>query len=170
MTTVVNPVQKLQEHGREILGIIQDTVAFQVHLPRTECQQHLSTFLDQHRFIVVTGTAGIGKSALAKNALQLLSEDTPVFAFRAEEFACRHIDEALSRIGIHESLRDLSARFPLHARKWLFIDSLERLLEAESFDAFLMFLQRVKDDPSWHVLRTCRSYAVEQARDIFFRV
>lgn len=163
-----DPVRRLQEHGRELLGIIQDAIASHIHIPRIDCEQRLSMFFDHHRFVLVTGTAGIGKSALAKDTLQQLSQEVPVFAFRAEEFAYGHIDEALSRIGIHESLQDLSARFPLHPRKLLFIDSLERLLEAESFDAFLMFLQRVKDDPTWQVVMTCRSYALEQVRDIFF--
>ena len=84
----------------------------------------------------------------------------PAFAFRVEEFDSPHIHQALASMGVQDNLSVLSARFAMLPRKLLLVDSVERLFELRSSDAFAQLLDEVARDPGWRVILACRTQAV----------
>ena len=86
--------------------------------------------------VLVSGPAGSGKSAIGKDVVSLLSQDHFVFGFRAEEFAQAHIDATLHAGQIPTNAEALFAILAAQGRKVVLIESVERLLEKTTRDAF----------------------------------
>ena len=86
----------LREHSALITGGIRSTIGETSHLPRAGLVQQVLTALDESRLVLLSGPAGTGKSAIAKDVVTILSRDHFSFAFRAEEFAQPHFDATLT--------------------------------------------------------------------------
>ena len=115
----------------------------------------------------MTGVAGSGKSGIAKDVIDFFAADHFAFSFRAEEFACPHFDETLHRSQIPASAAMLGAILAGQGRKVLLVESVERLLEASTRDAFTDLLTRVSSDKSWGIILTCRDYSADLVRTCF---
>jgi len=92
---------------------------------------------------MVTGQAGAGKSAAALVALRSIVGGAPLFVFQATEFARDSLEHALADLRVTEPVSQISALFALHPRKFLLIESVERLLESIEREAFFTFLARL---------------------------
>lgn len=68
----------------------------------------------------------------------------------------------LSAMGLKISLGDLEAGFALIPKKYLIIESLERLLELGNTAAFSDLLNLLNRQQGWTVIATCRDYAYQQ--------
>ncbi|HEX7678349.1 MAG TPA: ATP-binding protein, partial [Thermoanaerobaculia bacterium] len=163
-TTDRRALDRLANHSRVILSGIRTTIGDDFHLPRTQVIAKLLDDLERSRVLLVAGTAGSGKSAIVKEAAELLERDQFVFAFRAEELAQPHLDITLTTMGIPLSAEELSGVLAGQPRKILIVESVERLLEASSRDAFTDLLRFVRDDPTWRLILTCRDYSIELLR------
>jgi hypothetical protein len=90
-----------------------------------------------------------------------------VFGFRAEEFASSHFNETLSNNQIPASAAQLSAIIAGQGRKVMLVESVERLLEASTRDAFTDLLTLLASDDSWQLVLTCRDYSADIVRAAF---
>lgn len=153
----------LSEHSSIILNGIRTTIGQTVHLDREQLVQCLLSKLVESQIVIVTGSAGSGKSGITKTAIELLS-DCFVFCFRAEEFAAAHLDETLQRSQIPMNAVTLGALMAGQPRKVLLVESVERLLESSTRDAFTDMLGLLKRDHSWKLILTCRDYSSDLVR------
>jgi energy-coupling factor transporter ATP-binding protein EcfA2 len=160
-------IQRLIEHSKLILSTIFDTIHWTTHINHSRIIHEIWDFIETYKVVLVTGDPGVGKSALLKNFFSILPNDTPFFAFKAEDFNVPHIDKVFNNIGLRVSFLQLNAHLPSKPCKIVFVDGIEKLLEI-SQDAFIQFLQIISDDPSWRLIATCRTYAVEELRQSFF--
>jgi hypothetical protein len=97
----------------------------------------------------------------------MLASDHFTFSFRAEQFATAHFDETLQRNQIPASSALLGAVLAAQGRKVLLVESVERLLEAPTRDAFTDLLTLVARDKSWQLVLTCRDYSADLVRTCF---
>lgn len=162
-------LQRLVEHSAPILAGIRSTVGSNLHLPRGELVQKLLDAVLTSRVVLVSGAAGSGKSAVAKDALGIMGEHEFAFCFRAEEFATAHFDETLHKAQIPANAAALSAIMAGQATKVLLIESVERLLEASTRDALSDLLALVAQDSTWRVILTCREYSSELVKSCFLQ-
>ncbi|HUP59534.1 MAG TPA: ATP-binding protein [Thermoanaerobaculia bacterium] len=160
-------LDRLANHSHVILDGISTTIGDDLHLPRTKVLTQLLEQMERSRVLLVAGAAGSGKSAIVKEAVELLARDHFVFAFRAEELAQPHFATTLTAIGVALSAEELSGVFAGQPRKVLVVESVERLLEASSRDAFTDLLRFVRKDPTWRLILTCRDYSIELLRAAF---
>jgi hypothetical protein len=158
---------KLTEHSATTLAIIRTSLANGFELIRPDQVTALVNLFSTGRVILVTGPAGSGKSALSKMALSRISETTFVFAFRAEEFAAPHLDQALLLAQIPANAVSIRAILAAQGRKIILVESVERLLESRDRTAFLHLLQLVADDQSFQLVLTCRDYSAETVKSSF---
>ena len=163
------PVQRLLEHASGVLRRIRTTIANKITLPRYELRRRLAETIQEHQFVVITGLAGASKSAISRMTFEQFFPDAPLFAFQATEFARAHLDQVLSELRLTVSLSEVSALFALLRPKCLLIESVERLLETEPREAFLMLLDEIATDASWRVVFTCRQYSLKQVQEAFFQ-
>jgi len=157
----------LRQHSTIIIDNIRTFIGPDLHLPRPKVVQTVLEKLEESRLVLVSGPAGSGKSAVAKAAVQTLNDAHYVFAFRAEELARAHLDEALAAAQVPARAAELSAITAAQPRKVLLVESVERLLEASTRDAFADLLALVQRDPTWRLILTCRDYSADLVRAAF---
>lgn len=160
-------IHRLVEHSELLLKRVRSTLGPQLHLPRSDIVGELAAAFVQQSFTLVTGVAGVGKSSAALVALQQVLGGAPLFLFQATEFGRGHIDHAFADLRVTESLSRISSLFALHPRKFMLIESVERLLESAQRDAFFMLLSKLAEDETWRVVLTCRQHAAGQIQDAF---
>jgi hypothetical protein len=157
-------LRALSDHSALILDGIRSTIGRDLHLGRGRLVQQVIDQLKSVQVVLLSGAAGSGKSSIAKDALGILAEDHFAFSFRAEEFAAPHFAETLLRSQIPGNPIRLGALLAAQERKLLLVESVERLLEASTRDAFTDLLTLVRKDPSWRLILTCREYSADLVR------
>ena len=151
-------VAKLKEHGSYILEGIRTTIGG-VHVEQREALSRLLDLTEASGFVFVTGERGAGKSSLIREFSRHIDSEAPLFCLRAEELDKPHLDHVFSAIGLTGSLGELEKGFALMPKKYLVIESLEKVLELENSAAFRDLLQFVKGRRGWTVVATGRDYA-----------
>ncbi len=160
-------LQRLKEHSQPILDSIRTTIGLaesSIELPRERLVQSILDRVQDAGIILISGTAGSGKSAMAKRVMEHAAPDYFSFTFRAEEFAVSHLDETLHNAQTNVNGVSLGAILSGQSKKLLLIESVERLLEATTRDAFADLLSLLRKDPSWHLILTCRDYSTDLVR------
>lgn len=157
----------LSDHSALILSGIRSTIGQDLHLGRGRLVQQVLEQLESTQVVLVSGPAGSGKSGIAKDAIGILATDQFVFSFRAEEFAHPHFDETLQSNQIPANAATLGAILASQDRKVLLVESVERLLEKSTRDAFTDLLTLVARDKGWRLVLTCRDYSTDLVRACF---
>jgi energy-coupling factor transporter ATP-binding protein EcfA2 len=160
-------LEALNRHSSPIMGLIHSTIGSSVHLARAGLLQKTLEELERHQVVLISGAAGSGKSAIAKALVGALSADSFAFAFRAEEFAKAHIDGTLEAAQVPVQAETLRAILAAHSRKVVLVESVERLLETSTRDAFDDLLRLAVTDSTLRVVLTCRDYSTPLVCDAF---
>ena len=146
-------------------GAIRTTIAGKVSLPRRGPASQVIEALAETKVVVVTGPAGSGKSALAKAILREYAQNHTCFSFRAEEFAQSHIDDVLDS---PITGKQIEALLGSQERVLMHVESLERLLEHSTRDAFSDLVGIVERCHNVRLLLTCREHSIDTVVDSFF--
>jgi len=162
-------LQALREHTIPVLRTIRSTLGREFHLPRAALVQQVLDALETAQIVIVTGPAGSGKSAVGKDAVNVLALDHFMFGFRAEEFAQPHLDATLTAAQVPANRTKLRAILGAQDRKVVLVESVERLLEKTSRDAFADLIAMAADDAGLRIVLTCRDYSAEQVRASFLQ-
>ena len=158
-------IQFLRDNTQLVLDGIRLSIAGSVTMGRSELKQAAEEALSESRVLVLTGSSGGGKSALAKMVALSNREDHECLSFRGETFAKSSIDDAFQgrMTGIQ-----LKALLGVQERVIIHVESVERLLEHPTRDAFSDLVRIVEECQNVHLLLTCRDYAAASAIASFF--
>ena len=159
-------LRALGDHSAPILDGIHSTIGG-LHLRRQHLVQQVIEHLEAVQVVLISGPAGSGKSVIAKDTVGIIRDDYFVFSFRAEEFAHAHLDETLKAIQFSINSSKLGAIMAGQDRKVLLVESVERLLEKSTRDAFDDLLTFVVKDKGWRLLLTCRDYSTDLVQSAF---
>lgn len=159
----------LKNHTEFVLRKIRTTIGPAFHLRRAGIVQKVLAAIEAKQVVLITGPAGSGKSVIGKEAVAFLSREFFAFGFRVEEFAVAHIDETLHNSQIPARATELQAILGAQGRKVLVIESVERLLEKPTRDAFSDLMTLAQGDDGLGILMTCRDYSVEQVQASFLQ-
>ena len=162
-------LRALKDHTFPILQGIRSTIGQDCHLQRAALVQKVLSELETAQVVIVSGPAGSGKSAIGKAVISLLSQDHFAIGFRAEEFAQPHFDATLHAGQIPVNAITLGAILAAQSRKVVLVESVERLLEKTTRDAFSDLMTLTADDHGMRVVLTCRDYSIDQVRVSFLQ-
>ena len=167
--TEQHALRALSDHSTLILDGIRSTIG-EVHLDRNRLVQQVIEHLESNQVVLISGVAGSGKSVISKNVFATL-ENAGYFAFsfRGEEFAHAHLDETLQAIQVPTTAAKLSAILAGQERKILLVESVERLLEKSTREAFDDLITLLAKDKSWRLLLTCRDYSTDLVQSAFLQ-
>ncbi|MGC4842949.1 AAA family ATPase [Pseudomonas aeruginosa] len=157
----------LRNHTDFVLRKIRKTIGPTFHLQRAGIIQKVFEAIEAKQVVLITGPAGSGKSVIGKEAVSFLSREFFAFGFRVEEFAVAHIDETLHNGQIPARTTELQAIIGAQDRKVLVIESVERLLEKPTRDAFSDLMTLAQGDDGLGIIMTCRDYSVAQVQASF---
>lgn len=163
-------LQTLRDRTRTLRRGIRHTVGTgttRFHISRDGLASKVREALRSTRVAIVTGPAGVGKSAVASEGFEQLQAHHFAFAFRAEEFATAHLDITLQQASLPITAEHLVGILAGQGAKIILIESVERLLEKDTRDAFADLLALVRNDPSWQLILTCREYSLDTVRSSF---
>ena len=159
----------LKNHTDFVLRKIRPTIGPAFHLRRPGIVQKVLAAIEAKPVVLITGPAGSGKSVIGKEAVAFLSREFFAFEFRVEEFAVAHIDETLRNSQIPARATGLQAVLGAQGRKVLVIESVERLFEKPTRDAFSDLMTLAQSNDNLGILMTCRDYSVEQVQASFLQ-
>lgn len=162
-------LRALKDHTSLILRGIRSIIGEGFHLQRFALVQKVLGELETAQVVLVSGPAGSGKSAIGKDAVSQLSQDHFAFGFRVEEFAEPHFDATLHAAQIPANGTTLGAIAAAQDRKVILVESVERLLEKTTRDAFTDLMTLASADRGMRILLTCRDYSIDQVRASFLR-
>ena len=162
-----NVLTALRHHTDLVMRKIRKTIGPTFHLPRARIIQQVLEAIEAKQVVLITGPAGSGKSVIGREAVSFLSREFFAFGFRVEEFAVAHIDETLHNSQIPARATELQAILGAQDRKVLVIESVERLLEKPTRDAFSDLMTLAQGDDGLGIIMTCRDYSVEQVQACF---
>jgi hypothetical protein len=154
-------LRKLKDHGEYIVNGIRTSIGG-VHVTRPELFAKLVDASELSTVVLINGGRGSGKSSLVREFSDYMNGRAPVFCLRTEDLDQAHLDNVFSSIGLGSSIRDLEAGFALMPKRYLLLESIEKLLELENSSAFTDLLQFLKTHPGWTVIATGRDYAYQQ--------
>jgi hypothetical protein len=159
----------LKNHTDFVLRKIRTTIGPAFHLRRAGIVHKVLAAIEARQVVLITGPAGSGKSVIGKEAAVFLSREFFTFGFRVEEFAAAHIDETLHKSQIPARATELQAILGAQGRKVLVIESVERLLEKPTREAFSDLMTLAQSDDGLSIVMTCRDYSVEQVEASFLQ-
>lgn len=157
-------VEKLKSDSKEILRTIKTSIGKgenEFHLPRTEAREKILDALSNSQLTIVTGKPGVGKSAEIKEILLKDFPNASVFVFKADQFNESTLANVFSSQGVNETIQDIFSCISLIPEKIIFIDSLEKLLEADPECAFKQLLALLKEHPEIKFIVSSRKYAID---------
>jgi hypothetical protein len=161
-------LRRLREHGEYVIAGIRTSIGG-VHVRRPDLLTQLLEEGENSKFVFISGGRGSGKSGLAREFAEYMSGRAPVFCLRTEDLDKPHLDAVFSSIGLSSSINDLGAGFALMPKRYLLIESLEKLLELRHTSAFTDLLQFLDKQPGWTIIATGRDYAYQQIAFNFFQ-
>ncbi len=157
-------VEKLKSDSKEILRPIKTSIGKgenEFQIPRTESRERILQAISGYQFTIVTGKPGVGKSAKIKEIIQNDFPYASVFVFRADQFNHSTLSNVFSSQGVNETIQDIFSCISLIPEKIIFIDSLEKLLEADPECAFKQLLALLKEHPEIKIIASSRKYAID---------
>jgi len=160
LSPYLKSIEKLRSDSEVILLPLKNTIGG-LHLDRSKVSQSITESVNNFQFTIVTGKPGVGKSAEIKDVLKNNFPNASIFVFRADQFSEPHIANVFSSQGVNETLQDIFSCISLVPDKIIFIDSLEKLLEADPECAFKQLLALLKQFPDIKIIGSSRMYAVD---------
>lgn len=154
-------IKKLTDHSEYIISGIRSTIG-EVHINRTSNLQELIEASEKNEFVFLSGERGCGKSSIIREFAEYMKEHAPVFCLRSEDLDKAHLNSVFTSIGLRGSIGELQEGFALMQKKYLLIESLEKLLELQYTTAFTDLLQFVRKNSGWTIIASGRNYAYQQ--------
>jgi hypothetical protein len=140
-TTLIN-------NSKDVLGRIKDSIIGYIKLQRQPYRDEITKAINRKHsedianVVIVTGEAGIGKSALTKGVL--LDMGVSTIAILGDDLDERTTSDILANLNIKENLEDLYFS-PVwgDGKKVILIESAERMLNGNT-DTALMFIDNIR--------------------------
>ena len=151
--------KSLSLHTQSIINSIQSKIIYKktiIKIDRRNILKKLKDTLEKNQIIIITGEAGSGKTAIIKDWYNELKEDntTAFFIFKATEFNISHINKLFKDYGSFSLLNFIEEHKSID-KKYIVIDSAEKLSDLQNDEAFKEFLS-VLISNNWKIVFTAR--------------
>jgi len=169
--TVIDFIEELSRHTQAILEPISSEIVFgntTIKLDRSPLVRRLAQTLSRSSLVIVSGEAGVGKTALVKDFYDEIKDSTPFFTFKAAEFHITNVNQLFKEYG-NFTLSDLVQEFIDTEDKYVVIDSAEKLSDIERPEVFTEFLSTLRSG-GWKIIFTTRLSYLDDLRQAFIQI
>ena len=154
-------LQPLEEHAKLVLDDIRSTIGAGVSVDRDQLTSCALEALSDHQVVILDGSPGSGKSALAKGLIEQAADASVCLSFWAEDLAVSHLDDTVSSL----TGKQFQVLIGAQQRVLIHVERVERLLDCENPQAFFDLLNVAAGAEHVNVILTCRDHAVATVRD-----
>lgn len=160
---IINQYNKLIENTESVLKRIKNNIIGQIQLPRQGYRDKVAGALETGNIVIITGEAGIGKSALAKEVLS--DERYRSVAVLGDDLDEQQESDILAHWDITSKLPELF-KSPIWGEggKVLLVESAERMLNGNTDTAIVFVEDLLKNTPDLKIVFTIRKNALELFR------
>lgn len=163
---ILGSIAELQKYTESVLQPIRPEIVFGEHkikLDRSALIGSIKDTVGTYPLIVLSGGAGVGKTAVIKDLYESVKETTPFFVFKATQFeGLANINELFKGYGEITASEFIKEHTDI-PRKYVVIDSAERLSEIEDQSIFRTFLYDLVQ-AGWSVIFTVRHSYLDDLR------
>jgi hypothetical protein len=164
--SIVDLIKEQQRHSENILNEIQTCILFNGQTIEIDRGKSIGKLKENpERVIILSGTGGVGKTAIIKKLYEELKENTPFYIFKATEFELRHINDLFTSV----SFQDFIDFHKEGNDKIVVIDSAEKLLDLRNTDPFKELLSLLISN-NWKIIFTTRDNYLEDLNYQFFEI
>ncbi|MDD3534140.1 MAG: ATP-binding protein, partial [Candidatus Cloacimonetes bacterium] len=163
---ILDSIAELSRYTESILKPIRSEISYDgktIKLDRSTALKVLMDVKDSSSPIILSGGAGVGKTAVIKDFFDAFKESHPLFVFKATQFRnISHINQLFKDYG-EITATDFVDEHKDIEKKYLVIDSAEKLAEIEDQDIFRIFLSTLLEN-GWTVIFTVRYSYLDDLR------
>jgi len=156
--SIFDLTQELQNHTENIFKQIKTYISFKdkkIEIDRSGILNEIKNSKDQ--VIILSGIAGVGKTALIKKYYEEIKDLIPFYVFKATEFGnLRSLSEFFKDFNFNEFI----SAHGKDAEKIIVIDSAEKILDIQNKDPLREFLQAIIDN-EWKIIFTTRENYID---------
>lgn len=152
----IRKVLALSDQHLEILSLTENKIGGH-SIDRAQLFSLLEDYMERSSIVVISGDPGYGKSALGHSYLHAVKSRKGglILSFRADELAQGSLADYFIRNSINGSLKSIFSLFANFSHNVIYIDALEKLLEADGA-AFSQLLSLSAQLPKLKILISCR--------------
>lgn len=153
--SIIDLLKEKQAHSKSILSNIRTKIDFEnenIQIDRVEIIDRVKTEVKENQLLIVTGLAGVGKTAVIKNIYEEIEKRNSIYVFKASEFELNNIDSLFNNF----TLQDFLSTHEQETIKIIVIDSAEKLLDLKNTDPIKEFLHALISN-NWKIILTARS-------------
>lgn len=160
---IINQYNKLIESTKFVLNRIKNKIVGKIQLARQEYKDKINSSLETGNIVIITGEAGIGKSALAKEVLT--NDKYRSVAVLGDDLDESKESEILANWNITTRLPELF-KSPIwgDGGKVLLVESAERMLNGNTDTAVLFLENLLKENHEVKIVFTIRRNSLDQFR------
>lgn len=164
--SVIDFIGELTQHTESILKTIDSKIMFsdnEIKINRSQTLKSIKSILNDYSLIILSGEAGVGKTAIIKDFHDQIKNLAPCFVFKATELNIPHINQLLQNYGGF-TLSDFIKEYEDIDEKYIVIDSAEKLSDIEDQQVFQEFLSTLLDS-HWKIIFTTRLGYLDDLRN-----
>ena len=160
---IIDQYNILIKNSNFVLSRIKNRIIGQVQLPRVTYKERIEKAIEASKIVIVTGDAGIGKSALAKDVLS--DPHYKAVAVVGDDLDEGNESDILGNWKINDRLQDLF-KSPIwgDGEKVLLVESAERMLNGNTDTAIVFIENLLNEAPNLKVVFTIRKNSLNLFR------
>lgn len=169
--SVVDFVQNISRHTAAVLEPIRSAIVVEgktIKIDRRALVALLKDTLTKSSLVIVSGEAGVGKTAVIKDLYDEVKDKTPFFVFKATEFNVPHVNQLFKDYGAF-TFSDFVREHEEFAEKYVVIDSAEKLTDLVRPEVFQEFLSTLLGG-GWKILFTTRLSYLDDLKYAFIEL
>lgn len=170
-TSVIDFVQEISRHTAAVLEPIRSAIVVEgktIKIDRRALVALLKDTLTKSSLVIVSGEAGVGKTAVIKDLYDEVKDKTPFFVFKATEFNVPHVNQLFKDYGAF-TFSDFVREHEEFAEKYVVIDSAEKLTDLVRPEVFQEFLLTLLSS-GWKILFTTRLSYLDDLKYAFIEL
>lgn len=163
---ILDSITELQKYTDSVLKPIRSDIPFNGNVIKLDRSAVVGSIKDTVRtspLVILSGGAGVGKTAVIKDLHDAVRESAPFFIFKATQFkGISNINQLFKSYGEITSSEFINEHKDI-SEKYVIFDSAERLSEIEDQDEFRTFLSNLVES-GWSVIFTVRHSYLDDLR------
>lgn len=163
---ILDSIAEIALYTESVLKPIRSEISFngkKIKLDRSGVVASLKDLTGNSSVIILSGGAGVGKTAIIKDFYEISKDVSPFFVFKATQFKnISHINQLFKNYGEITASEFINEHKDI-GQKYVVIDSAEKLSEIEDQDVFRAFLSDLLGN-GWSVIFTVRYNYLDDLR------